>query len=381
MLTKIRLKNFRSYKQETIIDFSSTNYKQLEDTNVINGITKGALFIGGNASGKTNAIYSLSFLLDLLFLNGARNNTRNFCIFSNDQTMDLEYTFVIENSTITYTLAFNRNGMITSERLCLNNETVLDRIGFGAESSITEKKYYDKNDIDGYTPFIRSIYFNTKFTSYPVLAKWFEFLSNSVYFNATKTQVINYNPNFEVQLLQYLDKNGEDEINKFFSYFNFGQKIEYRNHHILSEYVRMESDKKRVYVKRNNANFWIPMDFESLGNITLLNMLPSLLHCIKTDSMFIVDEFSSSFHNDLEELIVRYFMKESSHSQMFFVSHSTNLLSSTLLRPDQIYTVDFADSRGSVVKRVSSEHPRETQNFEKMYLGGVFNGLPHYKNN
>ena len=95
--------------------------------------------------------------------------------------------------------------------------------------------------------------------------------------------------------------------------------------------------------------------------------------------MFIVDEFSSAFHNELEELIVRYFMKNSKAAQMFFVSHSTNFMKTTLLRPDQIYAVEFVNDRGSKIKRFSAESPRESQNLEKMYLSGIFGGLPHLK--
>lgn len=123
----------------------------------------------------------------------------------------------------------------------------------------------------------------------------------------------------------------------------------------------------------------MPLALESLGNQTLLNMLPALLHVVNTECMFIIDEFSSAFHNELEELIVRYFMENSKKSQIFFVSHSTNLLKSTLLRPDQICTVDFSKACGSIIKKASSEHPRESQNFEKMYLSGIFGGLPNYR--
>ena len=73
-------------------------------------------------------------------------------------------------------------------------------------------------------------------------------------------------------------------------------------------------------------------------------------------------------------------MKKSSESQLIFVSHSTNLISNSLLRPDQIYAIDF-DKDGSKIKRFSSEKPREAQNLEKMYLGGVFNGVPKYEYN
>lgn len=92
----------------------------------------------------------------------------------------------------------------------------------------------------------------------------------------------------------------------------------------------------------------------------------------------LVDDFSGAFHNGLESLLVRYFMEKSNHSQLLFVSHSTNLLSNSILRPDQEYSVEFRNEEGSSVKRFSSEQPRSEQNIEKMYLSGVFGGLPDY---
>ena len=95
--------------------------------------------------------------------------------------------------------------------------------------------------------------------------------------------------------------------------------------------------------------------------------------------MLLIDEFSSGFHNELENLLVRYFMEKSGHAQMLFVSHSTNLLSNSILRPDQEYSVEFQNKNGSSVRRFSSEQPRSAQNIEKMYVSGVFGGLPEYK--
>lgn len=71
-------------------------------------------------------------------------------------------------------------------------------------------------------------------------------------------------------------------------------------------------------------------------------------------------------------------MKKSSEAQLIFVTHSTNLLSNRIMRPDQIYSVEF-DREGSCVKRFSSEKPREAQNIEKMYRSGVFRGVPRYE--
>lgn len=96
--------------------------------------------------------------------------------------------------------------------------------------------------------------------------------------------------------------------------------------------------------------------------------------------MLAIDEFSSGFHNDLEELLVKYFYENSQEAQLFFVSHSTNILKTNIIRPDQVYAVDFDDS-GSALAKFSNNNIRESQNMEKMYLAGAFGGIPLYEQN
>ena len=40
--------------------------------------------------------------------------------------------------------------------------------------------------------------------------------------------------------------------------------------------------------------------------------------------------------------------------------------------------IEFANEEGSTVKRFSTEQPRSAQNVEKMYVSGIFGGLPHF---
>lgn len=159
------------------------------------------------------------------------------------------------------------------------------------------------------------------------------------------------------------------------------QAIDYANEakgeHVVIKYHKDEE--KMLFFKRKGINTSIPYGEESLGNRTLLNLLPAFLYVAQHNGILLIDEFSSGFHNELEELLVKYFMNIAKRSQMIFVSHSTNLLSTSILRPDQIYSVDFAGHNGSCIKRFSDEQPRVAQNLEKMYLSGVFGGLPKYK--
>lgn len=111
-----------------------------------------------------------------------------------------------------------------------------------------------------------------------------------------------------------------------------------------------DEDVKTVFFKRKGIEVPIPFFEESLGNQNLLRILPVFLSAINNGGMLLIDEFSSGFHNELESLLVRYFMEKANHAQMLFVSHSTNLLSNSILRPDQEYSVEFQDQNGSTVK-------------------------------
>ena len=71
-------------------------------------------------------------------------------------------------------------------------------------------------------------------------------------------------------------------------------------------------------------------------------------------------------------------MEKSQNSQLILVSHSTAMLSNSVLRPDQEYAVEFDGVNGSKVNRFSNMQPRNSQNITKMYLSGVFGGKPIY---
>ena len=144
------------------------------------------MFVGGNATGKTNAIYAISMLLDLLFKNANINMLMNFCLFSKDKEMEMEYSFLFDKDAIDYLLVFDRQGIVKKEQVKLNGQIVLERIGLNARTLLTENQNYDQNDIDALTLFLKSIYFNTKFTNFPALKKWFDYMSSSVYFNRSE---------------------------------------------------------------------------------------------------------------------------------------------------------------------------------------------------
>lgn len=105
MLEKIKIKNFATYTKETTVDFKATDYKLLEDENVISSkILKGVLFVGDNASGKTNMINAINFLLEILFNyhNFFFDDLINLYVKEKNGMCKMEYYFNVDGSSIVY---------------------------------------------------------------------------------------------------------------------------------------------------------------------------------------------------------------------------------------------------------------------------------------
>ena len=375
MLKKVVVKNFKCFKKETVFDFKKTNYKLLEQ-NTQGKLLKGALFVGDNASGKTTAIQPMKLLLDLLFKDEDISLVLFQCLFSKDKTTSLSYEFEIDEHEIVYQFSFSGNEFV-EEVLYVDKKEVIARIGNNAKLCFNNNGTF--HEVDSSLLFLKRFYFNTKFEGDKILLKWFEFLKQSIYVNAYSRKVITYNGESLV-MQKYFEKYGIEEINRFFQMNNFKYSIQYAKK-LEKKGIRYEAEQeeeKMIFFEREDVDVPIPIFLESTGNQTLINILPAILCVVKSGGMLIIDEFSSGFHNKLEELVVRYIMNNSENTQLFFVSHSTNLLSNALLRPDQIYAVEMMGSEGSIINRFSDEKPRVAQNLEKMYLSGVFGGIPEY---
>lgn len=371
MLKKIKIDNYATFMNPTEIDFAATNYKFLEKENVGNNkLLKGCLFVGENASGKTKILSSITFLLDLLFANNEMNFNANKSFYTDKKTYKLEYTFIQKNVELVYFIEVGTNEIV-SEKLVMDKKVILERLGNTAKFLLDDEKTF--HNISDKLLFLRRIYFDTHFYENEILLDWFDYMSKSVYVNCYYRKIGTYSGE-NLLVHEYLNRdNAVDEINRFLEKINYNQKIEY-----TTESSDFNDDKKKILFNKVGTNVYIDEKLESTGNQTLIELLPSFLHAVNNECMIIIDEFSSGFHNELEECIIKYFFHYSKNSQVFFTSHSTNLLNNSLLRPDQIYSVSFDSKKGSQMKRFSDEMPRESQNTEKMYLNGVFNGLPRY---
>lgn len=369
------LKNFLSFKERTEFDFTASKYAILEKTNVNeNDILKGALFIGPNASGKSNALKGFLFLISLIKGEGTVFSKYK-CLFSANPITSAEYEFIFGENNINYLIEYNTNEKCIYESLKINDNIVLSRSNNKGELRIGQTVTVD-DQVDGETLFLRTASFNTgRFPQEPVLRKLMDYLLNSYVIDG-----YNRGAPYGRTIIKYAEEFGVNKINEYLEAFNYDFFVEYGDKSEgVGLTISMGADQKTVFIKRKS--FPIPQVIynESQGNQVFTDLLPNLINVIENPGMLIIDEFGNSFHNKLAEKIIRFFMEKSTDSQFFITSHHTNLISNSVFRPDQIDLISFKDNWGSKVNRLSQFKPREAQNMEKMYLGGMFEGLPIYE--
>ena len=374
MLTKMYLTNFLSFIDRTEFNFTATRYTILEKLNVNdNAILKGCLFIGPNAAGKSNALKGIAFLIKLIAGDGASFESYR-CRFSKNPIVTVEYEFYFLNKMVYYKIECNVKTRNLSEEITIDGISVLKRNGSTGELRIGEVVSIDDR-LDSETLFLRTASFNTgRFPQEPVLRELMNYLQNSYYIDG-----YNRGASWGKNITKYADEHGVEKVNQYLQEFNYDFFLEYGSQCTgAGATISVGSDEKIIFFKRKSFPFPNIFYDESQGNQVFADLLPTLINVIEQPGMLIFDEFGNGLHNKLAEKIIKFFMKMSNNSQLFITSHDTNLISNSVFRPDQINLLTFHDMDGSKVSRISQFKPREAQNLEKMYLGGMFEGLPLY---
>ena len=222
MLSRITVKNFKCFKEETVFDFKKTNYKLLEQ-NTKGRLLKGALFVGDNASGKTTAIQPIILLLQLLFKDVDAELYLYRCLFSNDDKTVLKYEFEIDGSDIEYKFIFTSDEIL-EEVVRVDENVIIERVKDKVKFISEKQSVY--MSVDSSILFLKKMYFSTKFEGNSILRKWFDFLKKSVWINAYTRSIVSFNGE-NLTFSKYFDKNGTDEVNEFLKNNRFKYSIQY----------------------------------------------------------------------------------------------------------------------------------------------------------
>ena len=121
------------------------------------------------------------------------------------------------------------------------------------------------------------------------------------------------------------------------------------------------------------------MDQESDGTLAYLALLGPAVDAIKKGTPLLIDELDASLHPLLAIQLLRLFNTPASNpkgAQLIFNTHDTNLLSSGVLRRDQIWFTEKGNDATSHLYPLSDFKPRRQENLQNGYLQGRYGAIP-----
>jgi hypothetical protein len=121
------------------------------------------------------------------------------------------------------------------------------------------------------------------------------------------------------------------------------------------------------------------LEEESLGTKAMVALLAPAFKVLNQGGVFIVDEIESSLHVLLTIQIIKLFNRKETNpkgAQLLFTTHETHILCSNILRRDQIWFSEKAPDGATVIAPLTDYQLRATDNIQKGYLEGRFGAIP-----
>ncbi|MCF0235764.1 MAG: ATP-binding protein [Bacteroidaceae bacterium] len=127
-------------------------------------------------------------------------------------------------------------------------------------------------------------------------------------------------------------------------------------------------------------------EMESAGTRKLFDLAGRLFEALHTGKVVVVDELDAKMHPLISQELVRLFndpARNPHQAQLIFTTHDTNLLSSHLLRRDQIWFTEKDEQERtdlySMMQIVLPDgtKPRGDGNIERNYIRGRYGAIPY----
>jgi uncharacterized protein len=358
---------------------------------------------GANASGKSNVIQALDYLL-LLMVNGYQETSRLQTIFKYakldtfkldsiypQKSTKFELRMTFGNAIYTYSLAINQSHIISENLDYALMHTKRTRHLFNRTWDEHNKKNIWKNGSyfkGPHTQLQRSIRENEPYISTLIKLK-VEILEPL--FNWLRGRFIGIHLGsdaFDLFGFMLMLENSEEiqsasEFNKCFEQaLNIVKKFDTGLSGIEIDRKSEENIEYKIYaLHRNQEGKEVRWSFEeeSLGTQRLLNLAYRMLISLKMGGLTIVDELGTNLHPNIVKNIIKLFQNPKTnpkHAQLIFTSHDNTLQRNNLLRRDQIWFTQKRTDQSTELYPLTDFHVRNDLAIDKAYLDGRFGAVP-----
>ena len=401
MLVMFKVKNYTSFKNESILDMRATAYVQ-HPTHVIraNGkpdLLKTTALYGANASGKSNLISAMFFFEQYIFSQFINKN-ENEDFESNEIGMKMKLEpFGLSNDTNNaseFDIIFLHNDNqiqygfectskeVLNEWLFINDKKVFERTGtelsFGTKYQKMLGAYKKLPAERLYVAVLE--YFLDDEAKKAVLGDFIAFFSRE--YNVF-TEIL-----FEstVKGLAGIIGLSRNKVEHYLRLIDVGiKRLDVQTETIFDEHTGKKRDEKVVrtvhdiYDEAGNivGEKLFDLRQESTGTLRFLAYIQNIIEMISNGGVFIVDEMSARLHPLLTKLIVDIFCSsQNKKAQLIFTTHDISLLNNNQFRRDEVVFVDKNERGESSLYALSDLKVREDATFNKDYLQGKYGAIP-----
>ena len=427
-LVNLKVKNFRSFYEETIFSMQASKRKEFSELNTFfcdeklfpkdeNELLKTALIFGANASGKTNLVKTLDYMRAVILtsanpINPLVQNNTPFAFYnsSKDESTLFEIEIVSNNIFYNYGFEISKKQIVNEFLKKRQNKRLVDvfnRNILGVELSSTNKRTPIGN-ISNQSLFIS--FANTPFLALPLevvadLKNVFEWFNEPNLFIVSE-EIMNQYKIYQEQNGKYAElalnfiKQADIGIENFsVVQQKVGEQkdpiIKVRGKHppqfipidndvygldLKTEFNVFDKDNevvgtKEVYLERD-------FGFHSDGTYRLMSILGLILKTLDKGGVIVIDEIDSKLNFLIVDYILKAFNsmdKNINNAQLIATAHNVLLMDDDLRR-DQIY---FASkNRFGATEFYSLDDfndVRKNTLFSKKYLAGFYSAIPHIK--
>jgi hypothetical protein len=386
----------------------SVDITELSDNKTITKygeLLKSSIIYGANASGKSNLIKALGFMV--AFVLSSSKQTQVGDVINVDS---FKLNTYYENKPSFFEIIFILNGLKYRYGFEVDNQRIHSEWLFQTNKTTT---YLFKRTKDEIT-------INRKFTEGKGLEKRTRpnalFLSVVSQFNgAISTQISNWfngilvlsgleEHNYRHFILNALaDPEKKSRILKTINSIDLGIEDLKENKYKVNEQSLDKRLPKEIqdFILNNNKDgvawnintihkkYNKSLKFDSFVNFDLENnesdgtkkmifLTTIILDIIKDSKILVMDELDSRLHQNLTDIIIKLFNKAiKSNSQLIFATHNLNLLTNKTFRRDQIWFVDKDKYGSSSLFSLSDIKVRKDASYSKDYKSGKYGGIPY----
>ncbi len=416
MLIEFRVKNFRSIRDELVLNLVASRDDSLEDNCISShglSLLKSTAIYGANASGKSNLVSAVQFMRSFVWNSadtqvGDSIPVKPFLLdeLSSSSPSLFEITFLVEGVRYQYGFEVNKERVLTEWLFAspLGRAQRWFEREYDEEQGVYEWKF--GSNLKGEKNRIRELTRgNALFLS--VAAKFAHSQLTPIYTWFRKhLQVAPPKHLFgPITAKALLESESDDEVKTtLYEYaIDFlkkadlgiaGVKISKEDvgeqvpdnlpEEIRSVLLQKLTDVSgfKIHLAHHNSDtgedVFIDLEEESDGTQRLFQLAIPWLQAVTLGITIIVDELESSLHPLLSRALIEFIQGPANESgaQIVFTTHDSTLLDQSLLRRDQVWMMEKDPQGGSHMYSLLEFKPRKGEALQKGYLAGRYGGIP-----